>query len=79
MRFYKRGVMFIAFIAVIDFSLMRHLLRLRAGNFVTPMVYRLRFPGRKSDGEPRAKTIWHGLDKVPAAAGTFRALRERLG
>jgi len=36
------------------------------------------FPGRKSDGEPGAKTIWRGLDKVLTAADTLRALREGL-
>lgn len=33
------------------------------------------FPGRKADGEPGAKTIWRGLDKVQTAAETLRALR----
>lgn len=37
------------------------------------------FLGRKSDGEPGAKTIWRGLDQVHAAAETLRALREGLG
>lgn len=37
------------------------------------------FLGRKSDGEPGAKTIWRGLDKVLAAADTLRALRDGLG
>ncbi len=31
------------------------------------------FLGRKSDGEPGAKTIWRGLDQVHAAAETLRA------
>ena len=31
---------------------------------------------RKGDGEPGAKTIWRGLDKVQTAAQTLRALRE---
>lgn len=34
------------------------------------------FLGRKSDGEPGAKTIWRGLDQVSTAAETLRALRE---
>ena len=38
-----------------------------------------RFLGRKSAGEPGAKTIWRGLDQVFAAAATLRALRDRLG
>ena len=33
------------------------------------------FLARKSDGEPGAKTIWRGLDKVLTAAQTLRALR----
>lgn len=33
------------------------------------------FLARKSDGEPGAKTIWRGLDKVMTAAQTLRALR----
>jgi len=37
------------------------------------------FLGRKSDGEPGAKTIWRGLDQVHAAAETLRALRDGLG
>jgi hypothetical protein len=37
------------------------------------------FLGRKSDGEPGAKTIWRGLDQVFAAAETLRALRDGLG
>lgn len=37
------------------------------------------FLGRKSDGEPGAKTIWRGLDQVCAAAETLRALRDGLG
>ncbi|MBC8726478.1 IS4 family transposase, partial [Paraburkholderia sp. 31.1] len=37
------------------------------------------FLGRKSDGEPGAKTIWRGLDQVLAAADTLRALRDGLG
>lgn len=37
------------------------------------------FLGRKSDGEPGAKTIWRGLDQVLAAAETLRALRDGLG
>jgi hypothetical protein len=37
------------------------------------------FLGRKSDGEPGAKTIWRGLDQVTAAAETLRALRDGLG
>lgn len=37
------------------------------------------FLGRKSDGEPGAKTIWRGLGQVFAAAETLRALREGLG
>ena len=37
------------------------------------------FLGRKSDGEPGAKTIWRGLDQVFAAAETLRALRDWLG
>lgn len=37
------------------------------------------FLGRKSDGEPGAKTIWRGLDQVITAAQTLRALREGLG
>jgi hypothetical protein len=37
------------------------------------------FLGRKSDGEPGAKTIWRALDQVHAAAKTLRALRDRLG
>lgn len=37
------------------------------------------FLGRKSDGEPGAKTIWRGLDQVMTAAETLRALREGLG
>lgn len=37
------------------------------------------FLGRKSDGEPGAKTIWRGLDQVLTAADTLRALREGLG
>jgi hypothetical protein len=37
------------------------------------------FLGRKSDGEPGAKTIWRGLDQVFAAAATLRALRDGLG
>jgi hypothetical protein len=28
------------------------------------------FLGRKSDGEPGAKTIWRGLDQITAAAET---------
>lgn len=36
------------------------------------------FLARKSDGEPGAKTIWRGLDKVLTAADTLRALREGL-
>ncbi|WP_345891002.1 IS4 family transposase [Burkholderia sp. Ax-1724] len=35
-------------------------------------------PGRKSDGDPGAKTIRRGLDKVLTAADTLRALREGL-
>lgn len=35
--------------------------------------------GRKSDGEPKAKTIWRGLDQVHAAAEILRALREGPG
>lgn len=38
-----------------------------------------RFLGRKSAGEPGAKTIWRGLDQVFAAAETLRALRDGLG
>jgi len=30
---------------------------------------------RKGDGEPGAKTIWRGLDKVQTAAQTLRAPR----
>lgn len=37
------------------------------------------FLGRKSDGEPGAKTIWRGLDQVLTAADTLCALREGLG
>ena len=37
------------------------------------------FFGRKSDGEPGAKTIWRGLDQVFAAAETLRALGDGLG
>lgn len=37
------------------------------------------FLGRKSDGEPGAKSIWRGLDQVLTAADTLRALREGLG
>lgn len=37
------------------------------------------FLGRKSDGEPSAKTIWRGIDQVFAAAETLRALRDGLG
>jgi hypothetical protein len=37
------------------------------------------FLGRKSDGEPGAKTIWRGLDQAHAAAETLRALREGPG
>lgn len=37
------------------------------------------FLGRKSDGEPGAKTIWRGLDQVMTAAETLRALRNGLG
>lgn len=37
------------------------------------------FLGRKSDGEPGAKTIWRGLDQVLTAADTLRALRQGLG
>jgi hypothetical protein len=33
------------------------------------------FLARKGDGEPGAKTIWRGLDKVQTAAQTLRALR----
>ncbi|MEF9388782.1 IS4 family transposase, partial [Ralstonia solanacearum species complex bacterium KE056] len=33
------------------------------------------FLGRKSDGEPGAKTIWEGLQQVMTAARTLRALR----
>lgn len=36
------------------------------------------FLGRKSDGEPGAKTIWRGLERVFAAAETLRALRDGL-
>lgn len=32
------------------------------------------FLARKGDGEPGAKTIWRGLDKVQTAAQTLRAL-----
>jgi hypothetical protein len=37
------------------------------------------FLGRKSDGEPGAKTLWRGLEQVHAAAETLRALRDGLG
>ena len=37
------------------------------------------FLGRKSDGEPGAKTVWRGLEQVHAAAETLRALRDGLG
>ncbi|MGX8940436.1 IS4 family transposase [Symbiopectobacterium sp. Eva_TO] len=33
------------------------------------------FLARKGDGEPGAKTIWKGLQKVMTAAETLRALR----
>lgn len=33
------------------------------------------FLARKGDGEPGAKTIWRGLDRVQTAAQTLRALR----
>lgn len=36
------------------------------------------FLARKSDGEPGAKTIWRGLDKVHTAAQTLRALRGEM-
>ncbi|SAL72381.1 hypothetical protein AWB68_04266 [Caballeronia choica] len=34
------------------------------------------FLGRKSDGEPGAKTIWLGLREVHIAAKTLRLLRD---
>jgi hypothetical protein len=37
------------------------------------------FLARKGDGEPGAKTIWRGLDRVLSAAETLRALRDGLG
>jgi hypothetical protein len=37
------------------------------------------FLGRKSDGEPGAKTVWRGHDQVFAAAEMLRALRDGLG
>ncbi|WP_051224842.1 IS4 family transposase [Paraburkholderia xenovorans] len=32
------------------------------------------FPARKGDGEPDAKTIWQGLERVMRAAQTLRGL-----
>ncbi|MGO4813787.1 IS4 family transposase, partial [Cupriavidus sp. 2MCAB6] len=34
------------------------------------------FLGRKSDGEPGAKTIWIGMQRTMDAALTIQALRE---
>jgi hypothetical protein len=36
------------------------------------------FLARKGDGEPGAKTIWDGLQRVMTAAETLRALRSEL-
>jgi hypothetical protein len=37
------------------------------------------FLERKSDGEPGAKIIWHGLREVHIAAKTLRLLRDGGG
>jgi hypothetical protein len=34
------------------------------------------FLGRKSDGEPGAKTLWIGMQRTMDAASTIQALRE---
>lgn len=45
-------------------------------NEVLRLVARLGgFLGRKGDGEPGVKAIWHGLNKVRVAAETLQALR----
>ncbi|CUI08430.1 Mobile element protein [Janthinobacterium sp. CG23_2] len=45
-------------------------------NQVVPLIAQIGgFLARKSDGEPGAKTIWRGLDKMMTAAQTLRALR----
>lgn len=36
------------------------------------------FLGRKSDGEPGAKTIWRGLDQIHAAAETYARYAKSL-
>nr|CUV64233.1 protein of unknown function [Ralstonia solanacearum] len=47
-------------------------------NEVLRLVARLGgFLARKGDGEPGAKTIWEGLQKVMTAAETLRALRRQ--
>ena len=34
------------------------------------------FLGRKSDGEPGAKTLWIGMQRTMDAASTIQAIRE---
>ena len=49
-------------------------------NEVLRLVARLGgFLGRKSDGEPGVKTIWHGLKEVQVAARTLQGLRGEGG
>lgn len=49
-------------------------------NEVVRLIARLGgFLGRKSDGEPGAKTIWQGLRDVHVAANTLRLLRDNGG